>query len=38
MKSAAAAFASGVLFALGLGISGMTRPTIVIGFVDLFGS
>lgn len=30
-------FLSGVLFALGLGISGMTQPTKVIGFLDVFG-
>ncbi len=31
------AFGLGVLFAIGLGISGMTLPTKVIGFLDLFG-
>lgn len=31
------AFLLGVLFAIGLGISGMTLPTKVIGFLDLFG-
>jgi len=31
------AFASGLLFALGLGIAGMTQPSKVIGFLDLFG-
>lgn len=30
-------FASGLLFAVGLGISGMTQPTKVIGFLDVFG-
>ncbi len=30
-------FAIGVLFALGLGVSGMTLPTKVIGFLDLAG-
>jgi uncharacterized protein len=30
-------FAAGVLFALGLGISGMTVPAKVIGFLDVFG-
>ena len=29
--------ASGFLFALGLGISGMTRPDVVIGFLDVSG-
>lgn len=37
MKSALPSFLSGVLFALGLGISGMTRPIKVIGFLDIFG-
>ena len=32
------AFACGVLFALGLGISGMLRPERVLGFLDLFGA
>lgn len=32
------AFILGVLFALGLGISGMTRPEKVVGFLDLFGA
>jgi uncharacterized membrane protein YedE/YeeE len=31
------AFALGLLFALGLGISGMTQPKKVIGFLDIFG-
>lgn len=31
-------FLVGVLFALGLGISGMTRPHIVRGFLDVFGT
>ncbi len=30
-------FASGIVFALGLGISGMTRPVKVIGFLDFTG-
>lgn len=30
-------FASGVLFAVGLAISGMTHPAKVIGFLDIFG-
>lgn len=29
---------SGVLFALGLGVSGMTQPQKVIGFLDVFGT
>jgi len=35
MKSGGAAFFVGFLFALGLGISGMTQPQKVIGFLDL---
>lgn len=38
MKSPAASFSAGVLFALGLGISGMTKPSKVTGFLDLFGA
>jgi uncharacterized protein len=37
MKNALTAFAVAVLFALGLGISGMTQPQKVIGFLDVFG-
>lgn len=33
-----AAFACGLLFALGLGISGMTQPAKVIGFLDFLGN
>lgn len=32
-----AIFASGLLFALGLGISGMTQPANVVGFLDVTG-
>lgn len=38
MKNNFAALFVGVVFALGLGISGMTRPEKVIGFLDVFGS
>jgi uncharacterized membrane protein YedE/YeeE len=31
------AFASGLVFALGLGISGMGRPAKVLAFLDVFG-
>lgn len=31
-------FLSGLLFALGLGISSMTQPHIVRGFLDIFGN
>lgn len=36
-KVLAAAFFSGLVFAIGLGVSGMTQPSKVIGFLDLFG-
>ena len=38
MKGLLLAFASGIVFALGLGISGMTRPVKVIGFLDFAGN
>jgi len=38
MKELLTSFVSGVVFALGLGISGMTRPVKVIGFLDFFGA
>lgn len=31
------ALASGMLFAVGLGVAGMTQPSKVVGFLDLFG-
>lgn len=34
----AIAFVSGIVFAVGLGIAGMTRPTKVIGFLDVTGA
>ncbi len=37
MKNSLSALAVGFLFAIGLGISGMTQPSKVIGFLDLFG-
>jgi uncharacterized protein len=37
MKSQLAAFLCGLLFALGLGIAGMTRPEKIIGFLDVTG-
>ena len=37
MKVLLVSFASGIVFALGLGISGMTRPIKVIGFLDFAG-
>lgn len=38
MKNALASLVVGFIFALGLGLSGMTQPQKVIGFLDLFGS
>ncbi|MBC7742372.1 MAG: YeeE/YedE family protein [Bdellovibrionaceae bacterium] len=38
MKNKIAAFFVGLLFSLGLGISGMTRPLKVFGFLDIFGN
>lgn len=38
MKHAAVSFLVGLLFAIGLGISGMTQPQKVIGFLDLTGA
>lgn len=37
MKNAFAALVVGFIFAIGLGISGMTQPQKVVGFLDLFG-
>ena len=37
MKRNAAAFGAGALFAVGLTVSGMTRPAKVVGFLDLAG-
>ncbi|MHB1846553.1 MAG: DUF6691 family protein [Deltaproteobacteria bacterium] len=34
----AVALGSGLLFALGLGLSGMTQPTKVVGFLDVAGA
>jgi uncharacterized membrane protein YedE/YeeE len=38
MKSHLTALLAGIVFGVGLGISGMTQPPKVIGFLDLFGS
>jgi uncharacterized membrane protein YedE/YeeE len=35
MKKGAVAFAAGLLFALGLGLAGMTQPGKVLAFLDL---
>ena len=37
-RQVAAAFACGLVFALGLGLSGMTHPARILGFLDVFGS
>lgn len=37
MKNNIAAFTVGFIFAIGLGISGMTQPQKVVGFLNLFG-
>jgi uncharacterized membrane protein YedE/YeeE len=38
VKRNAAAFGAGALFAVGLAVSGMTRPSKVVGFLDLAGA
>jgi uncharacterized protein len=38
VNAALTSFISGMVFGLGLGISGMTRPVKVIGFLDFFGA
>jgi uncharacterized protein len=38
MKATVVSFLGGVVFAIGLGISGMTRPIKVIGFLDFAGN
>ncbi len=38
IKNSLVSFGVGGLFALGLGISGMTQPQKVMGFLDLFGN
>jgi uncharacterized protein len=38
MKPLLSAFAAGALFALGLGVAGMTLPSKVIGFLDITGA
>jgi uncharacterized membrane protein YedE/YeeE len=37
MKQLALAFVAGVVFAIGLGLSGMTNPEKIIGFLDVAG-
>ncbi len=38
MKNSIAALIVGFIFSLGLAISGMTQPSKVVGFLDLFGN
>jgi len=38
MRQNITAFVSGLVFAIGLVVAGMTQPTKVIGFLDVFGS
>lgn len=38
MKALFSSFLAGALFALGLGVAGMTKPSKVVGFLDLFGA
>lgn len=38
MKNSVTAWIVGLIFALGLGLSGMTQPQKVVGFLDIFGS
>lgn len=38
MKTNFSSFLVGILFALGLGLGGMTQPQKVIGFLDVFSS
>lgn len=38
MKNNIAALIVGIIFSLGLGISGMTRPEKIIGFLNIFGN
>lgn len=38
MKANAAAFGAGALFAVGLTVSGMTKPAKVVGFLDVGGA
>ncbi len=38
VKTSFVSFLVGFIFALGLGLSGMTQPAKVVGFLDLFGN
>jgi uncharacterized membrane protein YedE/YeeE len=37
MKATALAYAAGIVFAIGLGVAGMTNPDKVLGFLDVTG-
>ncbi len=37
-KNNLVSFTVGFIFAIGLGVSGMTQPTKVVGFLDVFGN
>ncbi len=37
MRTSISAFLSGLIFAIGLGLSGMTNPVNVLGFLDIAG-
>jgi uncharacterized protein len=38
MRNILSAFFGGIIFSLGLGISGMTQPQKVVGFLNVFGN
>lgn len=38
MRAVVASSVAGLVFALGLGVAGMTKPAKVLGFLDLFGA
>ena len=38
MKSSLAALGAGIVFGIGLGLSGMTQPAKVLGFLDIVGA
>lgn len=38
MKKHLVAFVAGLIFAIGLGVAGMTQPSKVVGFLDFFGA
>jgi uncharacterized membrane protein YedE/YeeE len=38
MKTSASALFAGLVFSFGLGVSGMTRPSKVVGFLDFTGN